>query len=340
MSRQDARAVRRSKASDLYDRYSDRLLLDRIFGPWESRIARRRQQVSDTSDKPYCEGDLPDHLGFVVATSRGLAFCRGATVRRNGAGRYFGVTIRGTRLYAYEQVGMHGQIVSYELADFAAASTVHIWGFNRWVHQIDFIDDELAVVDTLHNRILTYREIGNTSPVHWSQYDRKITPAGRDRKGRHSPDHRQFNSIYRSGDKIHVVAHNDSVKTGRPSEIWTFDTKWRLIDIVPTDGHSCHNLVPHEKGMLMNWSLQQSLRLGDSEVYSAQGFNRGLAYDGQYVLVGITPFAENFADRERRAGFVDVLNNDFHRIGRVVFPNSSVRDLRITEKDFGLSNSY
>ena len=337
--RQDARAVRRSKTTDLYDRYSDRLLLDRVFGAWESRIAKRPPSVSGVSCNPHCEGHLPDNLGFVVATSRGLFVCRGSTVRQSSAGRYFGVTIRGTRLYAFEQVGMHGQIVSFEFADFSARNTVHIWGFNRWVHQIDFIDDEFAVIDTLHNRILVYRDIESSVQAHWSRYHREIAPAGRDRKGRHSPEHRQFNSIFRSGEKIHVVAHNDSVKTGRPSEIWTFDTQWHLIDVKPTDGHSCHNLVPHEKGMLMNWSVQRSLRLGNSEVYSTGGFNRGLAYDGQYVVVGISPFTESFTDRESAAGFVDVLDNDFNRVGRVVFPNSSVRDLRITEKDHGLSNS-
>jgi hypothetical protein len=337
--RQDVRALRRSKVFDLYDRYYDRLLLERILGPWESRVARRRQQMSSVSHDLYFEGDLPDHLGFIVATSRGLVVCRGNTVQHIIAGRYFGVTIRGTRVYAYEQVGMHGQIVSFELTDFAAPSSVHIWGLNRWIHQIDFLDDGLAVVDTLHNRILFYRDIGHSAPVHWSGFDRIIFPAGRDRKGRHSPSHRQFNSIYRSNDKIYVVAHNDSARTGRASEIWTFDARWRPIDISPVDGRSCHNLVPHQEGMLINWSQQKSLRLEGAEVYAACGFNRGLAYDGQYVLVGISPLAAHFADRENHAGCVDVLSNDFRRIGRLIVPNSNVRDIRITERDLGLSNN-
>lgn len=336
---QDARAVWRSKAADLYDRYSDRLLLDHVFGSWESRTAKRRRQTAKTSCNPYCEGDLPEHLGFVVATSRGLFVCRGTAVCRTIAGRYFGVTIRGTRLYAFEQVGLHGQIVSFELDASSGTDAMHIWGFNRWIHQIDFLDDELAVIDTLHSRILIYQDIGTCAPLHWSRYHREIAPAGRDRKGRNSPYHRQFNSIYRCGKKIHVVAHNDSVKTGRASEIWVFDANWELVHVLSTVGQCCHNLVAHDRGMLMNWSLQRSLRLGNLEVYSTAEFNRGLAYDGQYVLVGNSPYTESFTDRESRAGFVDVLNNDFHRIGRVVFPGSSVRDVRIIGKDIGLSNN-
>lgn len=335
---QDARALWRSRLADGYDRYSDLAGLDRVFGRWERRIAGRRR-ASVSSYDPYCEVNLPDRLGFVVATSTGLFACRGSTMRRCAAGRYFGVTIRDGRLYAFEQAGMHGQIVSFDLADLAAAPVLHIWGFNRWIHQIDFLDDELAVVDTLHNRILVYRDVGK-EPVHWTRHHRDIAPAGRDRKGRHSPDHRQFNSIHRSAGKIHVVAHNDSVSTGRASEIWVLDERWRVVEVLPTDGYSCHNLVPHEKGRLMNFSLQRSLRLSAAEVYSADGFNRGLAYDGEYVLVGVTPFAEHFADRELSSGFVDVLSNDFRRVGRVVFPRSSVRDLRIIDKDLGLSNSH
>ncbi|WP_416900995.1 hypothetical protein [Micromonospora echinospora] len=44
----------------------------------------------------------------------------------------------------------------------------HLYGLSRWVHQIDFVDDELVVVDTLRNRLLCYPDVDRRSGRHWS----------------------------------------------------------------------------------------------------------------------------------------------------------------------------
>ncbi|WP_157748915.1 hypothetical protein [Micromonospora echinospora] len=71
---------------------------------------------------------------------------------------------------------------------------------------------------------------------------------------------------------------------------------------------------------------------------TTEGFGRGLAYDGRHLLVGASLFAEEYADRDHDDGFVDVYSADFTLLGRVVFPRSSIRDIRLLAGDRGLSN--
>ncbi|MBQ1026185.1 hypothetical protein [Micromonospora sp. C95] len=214
----------------------------------------------------------------------------------------------------------------------------HIWGLNRWVHQIDFIDDDLAVVDTLRNRILVYPDIDSLSSRHCSVNRRIIAPAATGRKGRLSPHYRHFNSIYRHGGKIYVVAHNHSIVTGKESEIWVFDSAWRLLGILKTGGNCCHNVVSHEEGLITNHSLEQTVLLDGREVARVKGFNRGIAYDGEYILIGGSVFAKEYAQRDNDDGYIEVFDRRFEPVGRIVLPRCSMRDVRFLNNDRGLSN--
>jgi hypothetical protein len=164
----------------------------------------------------------------------------------------------------------------------------------------------------------------------------QLTPA--DRKGRASPNYRHFNSIYRHDRTIYVVAHNHTLRTGRPSEVWHLDLDYGLREVVPAGGSCCHNVVMHEKGPLLCRSIEGSLALDGADVLHGEGFMRGLAYDGRHVLVGSSTFARDHADRDHDDGVIDVLTADLAPSGRIIFPRSSVRDIRMLSVDRGLSN--
>ncbi|MFI6226375.1 hypothetical protein ACIBCR_03525 [Micromonospora echinospora] len=335
----------RTRFSARYDRFADAFGADRIVGRWELARALDVPPRVPWTAVPHAVGDLPADLSFVTSTSHGIVVWADGRPRMLSPGRHFGLTLRDGRLYAFQITGRHGRIVSFPLGPDHVPEpgggwrmVTHLYGLSRWVHQIDFVDDELVVVDTLRNRLLCYPDVDRRSGRHWSTAHRTVQLTPADRKGRASPHYRHFNSVYRHGDTIYVVAHNHSAGTGRKSDVWLLDEEFRLREIVPAGGMCCHNVVIHERGMLVCRSVEQTVALDGVDVLTTEGFGRGLAYDGRHLLVGASLFAEEYADRDHDDGFVDVYSADFTLVGRVVFPRSSIRDIRLLAGDRGLSN--
>ncbi|XTZ18413.1 hypothetical protein ACQSSU_14135 [Micromonospora echinospora] len=53
---------------------------------------------------------------------------------------------------------------------------------------------------------------------------------------------------------------------------------------------------------------------------------------------GASTLAAEYVDRDHANGLVDVYSAEFTLLGRVVFPRSSIRDVRLLVGDRGLSN--
>jgi hypothetical protein len=337
--------ARRTRFSARYDRFADAFGADRIVGRWELARATDTPPPTPWNGVPYAVGDLPADLSFVTSTSNGIVVWSDGRPRMISPGRHFGLTLRDERLYAFQITGRHGRIISFPLGigripepGAGWRMVTHLYGLNRWIHQIDFVDDELILTDTLRNRLLCYPAIERTVGRHCSTRHRTIQLTPDDRKGRLSPHYRHFNSIYRNGDTIFVVAHNHWAGTGRKSDVWLLDGEFRLREVVPAGGSCCHNVVIHERGMLVCRSVEQTVALDGVDLLTTEGFGRGLAYDGRHLLVGASMFAEEYADRDHDNGFIDVYAADFTPRGRVVFPRSSIRDIRFLAGDRGLSN--
>ncbi|MFJ4689557.1 hypothetical protein [Streptomyces sp. NPDC088789] len=329
----------RSRYSELYERYADLLSVDRLVGRWE--IARFDDTPGDVSKgmRPVVTGEIPHALEFIATTSRGIVIWRQGGIQGWRRGRFFGITLQEGRAYSFHETGRHGRIVSLDLeSNLGGEMVTHIWGLNRWIHQIDFIDDDLVVVDTLRNRFLLYPNVEDLRSRHHSARHQVINPTPRDRKGRRSPHYRTFNSVYRHEDRIYVVAHNHSVVTGRESEVWVFDKDWALLETLPTGGHCCHNVVSHEDGLVINHSLEQAVTIDGLEVAKTKGFNRGIAYNGEYILIGSSIFAEDHTQRDHDDAFVEVFDRNFKPVGQIVLPQCSLRDVRFLNGDRSLSN--
>jgi hypothetical protein len=329
----------RTRFGAYYDRYADLLGIDRVVGRWELARATDRPPQGVAPGMPYASGDVPAELAFVASTNNGVILWAAGAPRMLSPGRHFGLTLRGGRVYAFQLTGRHGRVVSFDAGENRPDRIVtHLYGFNRWIHQLDFVDDELVVVDTLRNRLLIYPDVERARRRSCATSHRTIPLTPADRRGRESPNYRHFNSIYRHGAAIYVMAHNHTFVTGRKSEIWILDRRYRLQEVLPAGGSCCHNMIMHETGLITCRSLEQTVAVGGHDVFKAAGFTRGAAYDGKWLLIGCSTFAEDFAGRDHDDSKVAVLASDMTVLGHVNFPRSSIRDIRLLTGDRGLSN--
>lgn len=308
--------------------------------------SRRRSTASWHADT---DGHCPDGLTFLVATSgRGLLqYSRGrfTTVL---SGHTFGVTALDTTLdtacgagagvVVFQATGLHGRLV---LLTRPAAGGPHpvwtgmtlLWGLTRGVHQVRARGDDLLVADTYRNRLLLFsvtellaqggRSCRASRAVRTAAY-----PAGRLSQGQRSPNYRHFNSLLPGPDgSWQVMAHNDTRKTGRPSQIYTLDRELNVLTVTDAGGGDCHDLLPDRLGRLMFCrSAQGTLAVDGIDVVAVPQFTRGLAIGDDVILLGGSPRGDR-AERGLNAGFVYVLGSDFSLRGRLTLPPTQVHDL-------------
>jgi hypothetical protein len=136
------------------------------------------------------------------------------------------------------------------------------------------------------------------------------------------------------------MAHNDSMRTGRESEILVLDTEtFHLMRTVPTAGHCCHNIYVNDEHLLFCRSREGTLACNGKDVSHLAGFARGLALDDHHIFVGVSQHAESADRREAAAGRIEVLNREFRSLGRIILPHGQVREIRLLTGDLALSNT-
>nr|BAO20179.1 hypothetical protein [Sphaerisporangium sp. SANK 60911] len=284
------------------------------------------------------EGE-PPAAPFAVTTSKGLFLWRGDELRHLVPGPTFGLTVGpdGT-LYVFQQTGHHGRVLRVRHDEETAKVSTWIWGLSRWVHQIDFVGEHLLVTDTWRNRVLAYRALPGVRRLHASRPDWTLFVGEDSRDGRFSPGYHHVNSVYRHGDLLYVMAHNHSLHTGRESEIWTFGPGRGLAGVEPTRGRCCHNVVLRDGKLMFCRSLEGTLAYDGADVFTTDGFTRGLSVTEDAVLVGVSRFAEDPARRDADGASVEVLDRDFTWRGRIGLYGCQIRDIRSLPYDLGLSN--
>lgn len=308
----------------------------------EQRPGRPAGSVAQLPPVPafVIEGEAPD-APFLVSTAAGLFLWRDGGFQALLAGRLFGVAVApgGEAAFVFQQTGRFGRIVELRGLSGRPQAATRVWGLSRWIHQIDLIGTQLAVLDTDRNRLLFFDMSGDGGPVHASGTARTGFVDGDARSSRQSPNYHHVNSVLRRGDRLYVMAHNHSVRTGRLSEIYVLDESLSVLDVLPADGRCCHNVCFADGAALWCRSREGTLARDGVDVVKTDGFTRGLAVNQDTVLLGVTPFVPDRADRDRRPAAIEVCSRDFTRRGRITLATGQIREIRFLHGDLGLSNT-
>jgi hypothetical protein len=225
--------------------------------------------------------------------------------------------------------------------------------YRQGIHQIDFIDDELFVCDTYNNRILVLTVIENELQVH-----RVIYPEGRHRPSRNMRGdvlYRHFNSIYRHGAFIYVLAHNDTGRSKIPSQLYVLEkNSLRTVGRIDDVGGSAHNIVVDFHGVMyildsLACKLVQFDGTGvlDLFVDERKTFLRGLAMNDDITLVGGSrriseAEIDGAKSNDELDGFIFVLDKKKKKaICTLELPKcGQIHEIRLDGFDYGLSNTW
>ncbi len=270
----------------------------------------------------------------LVATRRGLLAVNPSEQRVIAHGLFFGITVRGDDIFAFEACGEpralehRGRIVRLRRAGVRIASaTIMAEGLNNGCHQIDCIGETLVVTDTYRQRILA---IGPDGEI------REFDPM--------PPDGSSFgyvhvNSLIASGDRRLLLLHNDGARTGRASEVAVLDADWRVLERRPLAGFGCHNLAILEDGVLLSCGSAAGELIGSDgvRVKVTDLMTRGLSVGQDEVVVGGSTFSERDL-RDAQAGAVYFLDRRYQLLATLPLASPPMDICRIDGVDLSLSN--
>ncbi len=279
------------------------------------------------------EGRAEGLAPFLAGTQTGLLYVRDGRAWRVMGGSVYGIASHGDSRHwtVFQRIPRSfGRLLKVDLETGGFQSLARF--MSTGVHQIDVVKGRLAAADTYNNRILLFRDRG--------QRPTSIYPCGPLKKGRASQNYRHFNSVFSSRDTIYVVAHNQSAKTGRASEIFVLDPEWRLLRVLPTESGSAHNVCEID-GELWHCDSRGGSLVRDGEpVFREPGlFTRGLAVNQDHVLVGGSVHTRR-EDREATNGQVIVLDRGFACLSRIhLMGSGGVQEIRFLTGDLGVSGN-
>lgn len=255
----------------------------------------------------------------------------------------YGITKRGTDYYCFiTKNKFFGEIVKFSLeGDKITNSKIVIFGLSKGIHQIDFIEENtLMVTDTYNNRILTYDLSSTNKMINWRKYKKCLFPNGKLSivKGRKSINYSHINSLYKHKNSIYLIAHNESFKTKKKSELFTITDE--KIDKKEIQGESCHNFVIDGKGNeLFCDSLNYKLVINNNEKMDFGYFTRGISCCDDFYLVGGSAIEKVREKRGEAGSAIFLLDKDYKELQQLHLPKCQVQEIRgINYKDYSYSN--
>lgn len=278
------------------------------------------------------EGDTDPLSPFFVGTSRGLLLYREGGFIRLCGGKVYGITFeRPDDLLFFQRLPeSFGRLVRCDTVTGGLRPLVNF--LSTGIHQIDFIQGRMAVMDTYNNALCFYDPAGKAV--------RRLYPNGPLENGRSSPNYCHFNSVFATPDQVFLVAHNQTKKTGRSSEIYRLDRELRHLEVLATRSGAAHNVALIQGDLWHCNSLEGTLVVGECPVFQDRRyFTRGLAVNERHVLVGGSEFAKR-SDRAASSGVVVALNRSFEEVGRFRLRGcGDVYEIRFLEQDLCMSGT-
>ncbi|WDP88924.1 MAG: hypothetical protein HUN04_03925 [Desulfobacter sp.] len=269
----------------------------------------------------------------LFSTGTGLYLCGQSAVTQLLAGEFFGITKGNDKqIYIYQKLKYSGRVLQLKLNGIKIPE-VKIFRQNlpRNIHQIDFIDGDLWLTDPSNNCIRIFDDKGKPK--------KHIYPLGRLKNGKQSPNYGHLNSVFSTGDKVYVVAHNYTQYSNKKSSLLILDK--RSLDVVETVsdiGVCAHNTIIYGDLFLHCDSMPGQLINNREIVFTAQHFTRGLAMNHEFILLGGSMYGSK-GERIGKNAFLYLLDLDFNLRCHWEFEGiGPMFDIRFIDTDYGVSN--
>lgn len=321
-----------------YEKYYSRIYLDLPIGYLEN-LTKLKKNINFI-DYETKGPSLP--ISFFIATNHGLLQYEDGKLKKTLAGKgFYGITKNDNKWYAFHKTGKHGRIISFSFYNGVAIDIKSvIWGLSRGVHQIDFIGERLFITDTYNNSIL-YCEISkDVGCAFWRKITKRTYPNGQLRNGRASENYNHFNSIFCDKQCIYLVAHNETYKTKKKSQIFKLDKNLKVIGLEKIEGSNCHNIyVENGKNMVCK-SIEGEIELNENTIFSCDKFTRGISVSRDYYIFGGSDIVLDRTKRNNSNGCIYITNKHFELISKITIKGAQINEIRrIDCDDWGLSNS-
>jgi hypothetical protein len=256
---------------------------------------------------------------FIVATKAGLFLTSPRSWHRLTGGTWYGLTRYRDTILAYEQLdrwrtGRLMQISATGVCRFP------ILRLPYGCHQIDVWRDELYIMDTYNNAVLRY---GCTDWRLRAVYH----PLGVLDRSRESANYGHLNSILFREKDVVIVAHNETTKTNRRSELIFCGHDFRLHERTSLDAGNAHNVAPQGSDLLIcDSNGGRVISAGGRTQASLPLFTRGLSLTPDVIAVGESNVGAR-EDRESLGGAISYFYPDWTMIARQTMP-AMVQDIR------------
>lgn len=269
----------------------------------------------------YARGEVRvadgDVRGFtwLVASPQGVFAVRREGVKPALFGHFFGICRDGDQFYLFERCAPRGEaeplgrLLRLTIADgMLTAPAVLATGLDNGCHQVRVIDGAICVVDTGNQAIRRFALDGREIDV-----QRPLPPGI---PGNRSGAYCHINAIAAIGDRLAIMLHNGSILPEKHSELAWLRRDWTLIGRESVPGHSCHDIVADERGVLWHSASMSG------EIISSEGvrvkiaddlMTRGICFTPDAVIVGKSTFGPRHT-RDRLRGAVVILDRAFNRI--------------------------
>jgi hypothetical protein len=210
------------------------LLGRRAFNPIE-RLLDRYEYV--TGRVTYLRRDLRPYT-HIVTSREGLFAINETSYARILRGGFFGLTVKDGAIYCfqsceYDENPAHGRLLRLIVDDGQITSVqVLATGLDRGCHQIDFVGDDLLLVDCYNASIVKMQPDSGASQTYY--------PLGR--MSRHEArESCHMNSVAAHPDgTVWVLLHNSHKK---PSEVLVLNAEFEIVRRFDVDAGAAHNIV-------------------------------------------------------------------------------------------------
>lgn len=257
------------------------------------------------------EADASIPAAFLVGSISGLLLKYEDRLTRLFDGKVYGITSAHGRWFVFRQADIDGfivgQVVSFRLRNGEVDDVrIEISGLDREVHQIDFYDDVLYITDTYNNRIWTYQL---TTQGVGSRAAAFLRGRLRRAPGQMPENYVHLNSIFATPTGGYAVYHNQTRKTGKPSELVRLNERLAETEHWTLPASCAHNVVPTPDGFAYCDSFGRRLMVGENAVFQGPCYLRGLAVSSDFVLVGGSDLAER-NERDQTIAYLFMLDRN------------------------------
>jgi hypothetical protein len=269
---------------------------------------------------------------LLIATKRGLYLACNKALTTLLYGQYYGVTKFDGNWIVFENYNGQGRIIRFSLENRKIKDTPEVifTNLSSGCHQIEAIGSVLYITDTYNNRILTFDLVDKC-------FLNEFYPTQKLIHGRKDLNYNHINSIYIVSNKIYLMAHNETRKTGKNSQILECDASFKLHRIIQTKAVNAHNIVVLDGRMYYCDSMNNALCIDEDRVLEVDHFTRGLAISDKRIYLGGSEYGKREV-RDQLSGALYILDRDGNKLmTRIPIP-TMVQEVRlINKKDLGLS---